>query len=281
MSTTLDVAPVLDDATLTSRLDASARLAQSYLDSAVKMEAEVSSFNDQQSDVLTSLAPYNVSTYSNFYNPDYGSRELNFEDFKRHIVKTFLSHVVSAVSAAYRVDFRFEEYEDVVSLFVKDGINMDVVQDNVRFYLGGKTFEEVNKAEVTQKMVEKVKLYWTNDLATTEVEKRTNMKVNDKTVTLAHFASIDDWSSKLSYAGEVNIYTLASFFDTVLNFPIDFSPSRVSVVYGETYTPPATMNSIVKSLRVYKNGNLRITFHNEEDANVFVDAIMKALDADK
>lgn len=269
---------LLIDPSLHLSLLASATLANDYLDTIKDAEKALAARAAQQTAVMHELAPYGVNDYAQYFDVRYDSN-LKFDEAKEKIVSNFISHVKTAISTNYNVDFKFENETDLTTVFVENNISMDAVYTELSAYLDGKTFAQTKRDESMVKFMEIVELpsynrYYRDDTKDiNSLEGKTRLTVGEKDVTVDYFVSQDWDGERVSYTGRANLYTLAVFFETVMDSPIDYIASRFSVGFGEAFIPPASLDTIVKNIRVFKNGKLKITFKSAEGLRLFTNVI--------
>lgn len=269
---------LLVDPSLHLSLLASATLANSYLDTINEAEKALADHANEQTAVMHELAPYGVSDYAQYFDPRYDPN-LKFDEAKEKIVSNFISHVKTSISYNYNVQFKLENETELTAEFVEHGINMDAVYTELSKYLDGKTFAQTKRDEAMTKFMELVEVpshnrYYRDDNKDVDsLEGRTRLTVGEKDVSIDYFVSTDWDGVRVSYSGQSNLYVLAMFFETVMDSRLDYSINNFTVGFGESYTPPASFDTIVKNVRVFKNGKLKITFKSAEGRRLFTNVI--------
>lgn len=68
---------------------------------------------------------------------------------------------------------------------------------------------------------------------------------------------------------------LVRYLKVVLNDGVTFGSAPMVVDFGLSYVPDTGLQSMVKQVSVFKNGNIKIAFHNEADVAKFIAPLVK------
>lgn len=267
---------------LRERITATAQLAEQYVNLSRKAHTEFVALHDTQKQVLLDLDPGNEYGSTAFYrNESYGN-QLNFTDYEKDVYMKLVEKIQQAVCREYNVAYEIRETTSrtIVEKWLTDGLNLNDVYVHISEYLEGKTFAQVQNAETFKKFTDHVIRRYSSYGVPEDADiftKRTFLTVGAKDVTIHGFVSTDWNGVRLSSSAEYNLHTLTRYFTKILGDELVFGTGAIDVTFGDAYVPQKSLQSIVKNIRVFKNNNLKITFHSEAGLKKFLEPILEEI----
>lgn len=252
---------------LRERISNAKDLVTGYINIVSDAHKMLSAMNLYQTEVLSALSPSLNNDFSKFFDSTHNSNEgFSLRDFTENQISKFVSSTILAINEEYGISFTIPT-DLIEKEFTENGININLIYGELFKYLDGKTFEQLLVQEVTDKMWDLNKIHWVDKYATydTILSKYSKLEVNDNQteITLVNFSYAYRWDTTVD---PTNFIVLNKYFQHVLNEKLTETES-IPIGLNQVFKPK---NSIVKSIRVFKSGKVKIVFHTVEGTQKFL-----------
>lgn len=242
-------------------------LALEHIDVATKAEAAFLALAPKQVEVLDALNGKPCPPYSaKFYEPKSYRNELDFQKYIRDAYSLLVGLIVDSINKELGTTFVASEKSDILDSFVENGLDMSFIYADLAVYLDGRNPKDVQRDEALEAMYKRCDNRWSDD-------ELNGISVSNRTLIINNFVQKDSWRDGMSSYAYESIRILGNYAYAAANVSLTFMNAPLEIGYGEAFEPVSSLQSGVKSIRAYKNGNLKMVFTDADGLEKFLEPL--------